>query len=176
MSAAEALNAAHAAGVSVRIDGNDLLLEAPVEPPREVIDLLSRNKAGIVKLLCPAGDDWSAEDWRAFFDERAGIAEFDGGQSREQAEVTAFESCVVEWLNRNPSKSDPNRCAWCGNSDKEGHAIVPFGTESPGHTWLHPECWHGWHQQRRAKAAAAIGDLGISAPASHPIEIKRSAS
>lgn len=41
---------------------------------------------------------WTAEDWQAFFDERAGIAEFDGGQSREQAEATAFECCVVEFI------------------------------------------------------------------------------
>ena len=27
----------------------------------------------------PAEDGWSAEDWQVFFDERAGIVEFDGG-------------------------------------------------------------------------------------------------
>ena len=71
----------------------------------------------------------------------------------------------VEWLNRHPCKSDPDRCTWCGNLNSDGHAIVPFGTENPGHTWLHPECWHGWHQQRRTEGAAAIRDLGIAAPA-----------
>jgi len=176
MSAAEALNAAYAAGISVGVDGNDLVLAAPAEPPREVIDLLSRNKAGIVKLLCPADDDWSAEDWHAFFDERAGIVEFDGGQAREEAEVTAFESCVVEWLNRHFHKSDPNRCAWCGNFDKEGHTIVPFGIDGTGHTWLHPECQQDWHQQRLTEAVAALTDLGITVPASHPIDTTRSAS
>ena len=29
-------------------------------------------------------DSWSGEDWRAFFDERAGIAEFDGGLPRRR--------------------------------------------------------------------------------------------
>ena len=38
-------------------------------------------------------------DWQAFYDERAGIAEFDGKVSRLKAEGLAYECCVVEWLN-----------------------------------------------------------------------------
>ena len=62
---------------------------------------LSRHKAGVVALLRPANDGWSAEDWRALFDERAGIAEFDGGLPRADAEARAFACCVAEWLDRN---------------------------------------------------------------------------
>lgn len=40
MSAAEALKAARAAGVQLGLDGEDLTLEAAVEPPVAVIDLL----------------------------------------------------------------------------------------------------------------------------------------
>jgi len=56
MSAAEALKAARAAGISVHIDGDDLLLEASAPPPPAVLDLLSRHKAGIVALLRPANN------------------------------------------------------------------------------------------------------------------------
>ena len=108
MSAAHALQAARAAGITVRIDGDDLLLEAAVPPPADVIDLLSRNKTDILARLRPGVDGWSAEDWRAFFDERAGIAEFDGGLPRAAAEALAFDCCVVEWLNatrRGPSSA-----------------------------------------------------------------------
>ena len=100
MSVAEALRAAHAAGIRVEIDGDDLVLEASAAPPSAVLDLLSRHKAGIVTLLRSADDGWSAEDWRVFFDERAGIAEFDGGLPRLQAEAYAFACCATEWLNR----------------------------------------------------------------------------
>ena len=59
-------------------------------------------------LVRPDGDGgWSAEDWQVFFDERAGIAEFDGGLPRPEAEVQAFACCVSEWLNRNPVRSRP---------------------------------------------------------------------
>ncbi len=102
MSAAEALKAARAAGIRVGIDGDDLMLAASAPPPPAVLDLLSRHKAGIVTLLRPAEDGWSAEDWHVFFDERAGIAEFDGKLPRGQAEARAFACCAEEWLNRNP--------------------------------------------------------------------------
>ena len=68
MSAAEALMAARAAGVRLGLDGKNLTLEAAGAPPPAVLDLLSRHKAGIVALLRPANDGWSAEDWLAFFD------------------------------------------------------------------------------------------------------------
>ena len=100
MSAADALKAARAAGVAVAVDGEDLLLAASARPPAAVLDLLSRHKAGIVLLLRPANDGWVAEDWRVLFDERAGIAEFDGGLPRLEAEACAFDCCVAEWMRR----------------------------------------------------------------------------
>jgi hypothetical protein len=112
VSAAEALKAARAAGVSLRVDGDDLVLEAATPPPASVLDAISRHKADVVVLLRPAGDGWSPEDWQVHFDERAGSAEFEGGLAREAAESRAFECCVCEWLNRNPAPSRPGRCAW----------------------------------------------------------------
>jgi hypothetical protein len=91
------------------LDGPDLLLEAAAPPPAEIIELLSRHKPGVVALLQPGRDGWATIDWLAFFDERAGIAEFDGGLPRQDAEARAFACCVVEWLNRNPVQSSPSR-------------------------------------------------------------------
>ena len=79
MSAAEAIFAARAAGVRLGIDGEDLVLEAPAPPPCAVLDLLLRHKSDIVALLRLGRDGWSAEDWQAFFDERAALAERAGG-------------------------------------------------------------------------------------------------
>jgi hypothetical protein len=38
-------------------------------------------------LLRRGGDDGTVENWRGFFEERAGIAELEGGWSRVDAEV-----------------------------------------------------------------------------------------
>jgi hypothetical protein len=166
MSAAEALAQARAAGIQVGIDGDDLALEASAPPPAEVLDLLARHKADIVILLRPGNDGWSSEDWWEFFEERVGIAEFDGGLPRDQAEARAFSCCVGEWLHRNPARSPSERCDHCGRSTG---MLLPYLTgysvKDPGHTWLHQDCSRAWHQAHRAKAVAALAAMGISTPA-----------
>jgi hypothetical protein len=51
LSAAEVLALARAAGVRVRADRDDLVLEASAPPPPTVLDLVSRHKADIMTLL-----------------------------------------------------------------------------------------------------------------------------
>ncbi len=163
MSAAHALQEARAVGVRVRIDGEDLDLEASAQPPSAVLDLLSRHKADILKLLRPSLDGWSVEDWQVFFDERAGIAEFDGGLTRTEAEERAFACCVTEWLNRKPTSSAPGRCLGCGGGERPSDPLLPFGTDTHGHAWLHRACWPVWHRAREAEAIAALTSMGIQA-------------
>lgn len=163
MSAPEALRAAQAAGVRVIVDDGDLVLGADAPPPTPILEALKRYKTEIVALLGSGSDGWSADDWRAFFDERAGVSEFDGGLSRVDAEARAFESCVVEWLNRNPEPTDPGRCAWCGEPEGTvGGVVVPFGIETQGHTWLHHRCWPAWHEHRREQAAKELAAMGVA--------------
>jgi hypothetical protein len=162
MSVAEALKAARGVGIEVGIDGDDLVLRACAAPPSVVLDLLLRHKAAIVALLRPANDGWLAEDWQVFFDERAGIAEFDGGLSRDQAEARAFATCATEWLNRNPVSSPPGRCLGCGGSELAHNRLLPFGTEPSGYAWLHSCCWPAWYESRKAEAVAALAKVGIT--------------
>lgn len=162
MSAPEALKAARAAGVRLGIDGDNVTLEAATAPPPALLDLLSRHKADVAALLRVGRDGWSGEDWLAYFDERAGIAEFDGGLPRGEAEARVFDCCVVEWLNRNPVRSPPGRCLGCGQTDHSHDPLLPFGTESSGHAWLHSRCWPAWHAGRKAEAVAALAKLGIT--------------
>ncbi len=168
MSAVEALRMAHENGIRLGIAGADLILDAEREPAPAVLDAIRHYKEEIVALLVADQDAGTAEDWQVFFDERAGIAEFDGGQTREQAEATAFECCVVEWLDRHPCRSDPGRCAACGKPDRDGHTVVPFGTESYDHAWLHPECWEEWHRERQERARRALAAMGFLIPQRHP--------
>jgi len=164
MSATEALKAARDAGVRICVDGDALMLDAEAAPPASVLDLLSRHKAQVLLLLRPGRDGWSREDWLAHFDERSAIAESAGGLSREQAEAHAFVACVVEWLNRNPSRSPSGRCLGCGGSEHAHGTLLPFGTEPTGHAWLHSGCWPAWHAGRNAEAVAALESLGITKP------------
>ena len=164
MTAAEAIRAARTAGVQLAADGGDLVLEAASPPPSAVIDALSRHKAEVLKVLRPAGNGWSAADWHAFFDERSGIAEFDVGLSRSEAEDQTFACCVVEWLNRNPARSAPERCLACGGREYGYDPLLPYGVEPTGHAWLHSRCWEAWHAARKREAAAALKAMGVGKP------------
>jgi hypothetical protein len=163
MTAALALKSARAFGIHVRVDGDNLELEAPEQPPQAVLDLLSLHKAGILKLLRPNNDGWSPEDWQVFFNERAAIAEFDGGLPRAQAEARAFACCVAEWINRNLTPSAPGRCLACGGGDRPWDPLLPCGTDAMGHAWVHRECLPAWHQAREAEAIVALASMGIPA-------------
>lgn len=162
MSVREVLNQARAVGVEIGIDGNDLVLEAACRPPDEIIAALSCHKAEIVALLRPSSEGWKAEDWQAFFDERAVVAEFDGGTSRRDAEARAYECCIVEWMNRHPESPDAGHCAWCGRLDRSERVVVPFGVDGRRHAWLHPECWDDWHRDRRERAQRSLAAMGIA--------------
>jgi hypothetical protein len=162
VSAFQALNAARNAGVRIDVDGDALTLDAEAAPPASVLDLLSRHKAQVIALLRTGSDGWSGEDWRALFDERAGIVEFDGGLPKDQAEARAFACCVAEWLNRNPVRSPPDRCLRCGGGDYAHDALLPFGTDQTDLAWLHSRCWDAWHAGRQAEAVAALSTCGIS--------------
>ena len=173
MSVAQAIKAARAAGIELALDGDDLVLEAPSAPPAAVLHALSRHKAEIVALLRPGRDGWSAEDWQVYFDERAGIAEFDGGLPRAEAEAQAFDCCVVEWLNRNPACSPAGRCLGCGDREHAHDPLLPYGVETAGHVWLHSRCWPAWYETRKAKAVSALVAMGIQCASRSPDEKDR---
>jgi len=161
MSAADALAAARTAGLDLRVDGQDLVLNAPAQPPQAILDLLAQHKAGVIEILRAQDEDWPADEWPAFYDERAAIAEFDGGLPRPEAETLAFECCVVEWLNRSFERSPSERCLACGGGDSALDALLPYGVEPTGHVWLHSRCWPAWHAGRRAEAITALKAMGI---------------
>src|SRR6516162_8918682 len=62
-------------------------------PPDAVVDMLSRNKPGVVALLRPRRDGRSAEDWQIIFEEKAGVAEFD--LPNEPYRYAEWKRCVV---------------------------------------------------------------------------------
>jgi hypothetical protein len=142
-------------GLMRALSGSPISRDAGIEAGKSEEKALKQGSAA-----CPVIDEWTCEDWRAFFDERAGIAEFDAELPRPQAEAQAFECCVVEWLNRNAERSPPGRCLGCGGVE-DCHPLLPIGVDSAGHAWIHSECWEAWRTARRAEAVVALSILGI---------------
>jgi hypothetical protein len=113
----------------------------------------------------PEGEPWDAADWRVYYDERAAIAEYDGGLPRPAAEARAWDCCVIEWLNQHAVRSAAGWCQACrGNGVVK--PLLPYGTETTGHVWLHAECWPSWHVGRRDEAQAALKAMGVGMRAS----------
>jgi hypothetical protein len=156
VNAAETLQAARAAGLTVGSDGGDLVLAAAAPPTSVLLDALSRHKSAILALLR------SAEDWQVLFDERAGIAEHDGCLPRKVAEAQALDYCVAEWMNLNPTSSPPGCCAQCGTGDHPADPLLPIKTT--GQVRLHSACRTAWEEGRRRKAIAALARMEIRFP------------
>jgi hypothetical protein len=150
------------AGGDITLAEEGIRLKVPITLRDEVIAEIKAQKSAIRRALKNETDvPWDADDYRTFHHERADIAEIEGGQTRAQAEASAFDASIVEWLNRHPEPSDAGCCAWCKGQGQSGHCIVPFGADGRGHTWLHVECWVPWQQLRRQMASIALeNDVG----------------
>jgi hypothetical protein len=78
VSAALALESARVFGIRVRVDGDDLVLEAPEQPPETVLELLLRHKA-LLTNRPPTGRYrvlTAPRDWRFGMISRADVADF----------------------------------------------------------------------------------------------------
>jgi hypothetical protein len=106
--------------------------------------------------------DRDAETWRADFEERSAILEFELGLSREEADRQAFIYAVEEWLVSHP---EPPRevwrgCAHCLDDDAEASPLITLPVRG-GTTVLHAGCVAIWQAYRRADAESALMQMGI---------------
>ena len=160
MNAAQILRIAHTAGVTVRLDGEALVLEADDEPPQAVLEALTRFKPAIVALLTPRDSNWTTDDWWRYFNRRVAAAR--PRLSQMHAESFAFDCCLIEWLNQHLAPSAPGQCTWCGRPETSQGIVLPFGTEPGTHIWLHGECWPAWYRIRKKDAVAALNAMGLA--------------
>jgi hypothetical protein len=61
----------------------------------------------------PASPAWSAEDWKAYYLERAGIRQFDGCYPREVADRLAWRETANRWWHEHGSRVEAPLCAGC---------------------------------------------------------------
>ena len=168
MTAAAIIRGIRAAGGAISIADDRLKLLIPKSLADEIIPEIRAGKDAIRRALrYESGDPWEADDYRTLFEERAAIAEFDGGLSRDEAEAQARDDVVAEWRHRHPPEpTNPGTCAHCDLAIGEpGEGGVPFLAGDHGHVWLHHPCWQSWTTRRREEAEKALAALGIGAVA-----------
>ena len=124
VSAADALRVAQAVGISLDLDGEDLVLQAPAPPPSNVLDVLSVYKAEIVAMLrarspaishaanasvVSAGSKW----WRDLLAERSVHHELAGRRPRSEAERVAWAEMQNRWHMGHGERVSGDICAGC---------------------------------------------------------------
>jgi hypothetical protein len=138
------------------------------QPTAHAVDALARGAqfkepAAIVALRRRFLEKWSTEEWVAYYNERAAIAQY-GGLPRAEAEARAFACCVSQWLFFNPTSSSPDRCLECGSSARVNDPLLAVGIVHPDAlAWLHLDCTPAWRAARIAAAVAALAAMNIVA-------------
>lgn len=46
--------------------------------------------------------EWAPADWRAWYDERSAVREYEGGMARAEAERAAWLDLAAEWVEAHP--------------------------------------------------------------------------
>jgi len=130
-------------------NGGTEVSQTPVPQNRPVGQLQGVSRTG-----------WTAEDWGAFFHERAGIREHDGHQSRQEAERLALAELIEHWraVHPMPPSGRDNGCVHCRTGGGDPN-LVPHLAGSKGAFWLHTTCWPAFNQARRLEARAALEKL-----------------
>ena len=129
---------------------------------RSESELTAPNRAICTGIETENRAEWDAADWRAFFDERAGVREHDGELPRPEAERLALDDTINRWLTQYPPKptDDVAGCVHCGADLGDDGVPVLAGT---GHTWVHSRCHAPWLAKRRAEAERALAAVGVAA-------------
>lgn len=102
MTAADLLPVLEAQGVFLWADDTDLrLMHPPGALTADLTATLKAHKADLLALLntrtrLPAPSTWP-EAWRDFYEERAGIREYDGGFTRPEAERLAVADILAHF-------------------------------------------------------------------------------
>ena len=153
-------------GISVVALDGDLDVQAASRPPDVILDLLAANKQELLDFLSPGRNGWSADDWRAYYDERAAANDFLHALRPCEAAARAFDCCVSHWLDQHPPSCTLGLCAGCDGGSTTYDPLTPYGT-GPSVAWLHKNCWPVWYAGRKAAAETALTTLGvgIAAPA-----------
>jgi len=109
------------------------------------------------------GQVWNADDWREYFDERAGVAEYCGMMPREKADQQAFEGCVTRWMDTTPANVPVDVCPHCLRKINPLDPSTAFVVNGGGHM-LHHSCNPHWITRRRQEAIIALAGIGIYPP------------
>ena len=165
MSAADVMRLAADLGIEISEVGKGRLrIAGKARPPPAVLSIIAEHKPGLLMLLQPGRRGWQPDDWRAYYDERAGANDLLYGLSPDQAATRAFACCVAAWIDDHNLGSASGLCAQCGGADAANDALQAYGVAADRITHVHRRCWPEWYRKLKQDAAAALIAMGVPSP------------
>ena len=178
MRATELIRAVEQAGGHLELDGDDLVVEAPMPLPKPIMIELRAHKAAVLVALAGQGASSrnvavrrahlavvpnlsDPEDIQAWLHERAAMRE-DSGAARVDADKAAFDELLWIWHAANPIEHAPGQCAACGTTLGPPVMALPDGAtvcDRPDHS-----CLIAYGNGRRMAAVDALRGMGIEPP------------
>ena len=159
------LDEAYAAGLSVNIDGDKLVVRGPRRAApiaRKLLDRKSEVMAALASTRLPA-DPTEAANLRELYEERAAIRQHDGHWPRDLAERLAFAECVEDWCRRHPLLHDTAICAGCGETLAGERLVLADGAAVHFHGQQF-DCLIGYGFARKRRAVKALAAMGLAPP------------
>lgn len=101
--------------------------------------------------------------YKDFFEERSAIAEFDGCQSRAEAEAIAYKDTISEWIYNNPPADyHISKCVYCGYEfDFSAGSYLVWGDVYCCHFDYGKDHLQPYLQSRFNEAATYLKSIGI---------------
>ena len=167
--AADVLDVARVAGLSLAVDGGDLVLKSFGPPAPDVLDLLRVHKAEIIGALAEAGAahqeaDGARINWRGWYEKRAAIHGFDGHYTRVEAERMAWGELQNRWHLDHGERVPRDLCAGCRKPIGNAEALDLIDGNRVHHDRAN-ECLIRHANRWCAVARRALAELGLQPPA-----------
>jgi hypothetical protein len=157
---------ARAAGLSIEVEGADLIIEADYEMPPDLLASLRQHKAELIAVLVPPSSSAAptAEWWRDEFEERAAIREYDGHYTRAEAERLAWGELENRWHREHGERLSADICAGCRRPIGNAEALDQIDGNRV-HADRDHSCLIAFGKRWRGAARRALLNMGLNPPA-----------
>jgi hypothetical protein len=108
---------------------------------------------------------------RGFYEERAAICEFDGGEDSPRAEARAWHEVASIWYRQHGQRAPDGLCAGCGEVLGAEADVLPLPHGERAHAVAGYACIIAYGRRWKSEAAAALPGHSISTPAEFVTEL-----
>ena len=169
---------AKAAGLSVAVAGEQLIIRGPRQAEQVARKLIAHKSAVLAAIAVqddvgaaaemhddlPLHDEAEAAELRYAYAERVGIRLFDAGYSRREAERLAYGEAIERWCDWHPLRLQPGRCAGCREPLSIGSLELPDDARVHWEQDQDFGCLIAYGFRRKRRAVAALARCGLHPP------------